>query len=147
MLQPSDACVALAKDCEGFRARPYLCPAGVPTIGYGSTFYPGGRRVTMQDPPITELAADTMLRATLATFAQQVRDLVRVPMTQGQFDALDFTYNLGAGKLASSTLLIKLNAGDYAGAAREFDKWVMAGGKPLPGLVKRRAAERQMFEA
>jgi len=60
---------------------------------------------------------------------------------------VDFTYNLGAGKLASSTLLIKLNAGDYAGAAREFDKWVMAGGKPLPGLVKRRAAERQMFEA
>ena len=96
---------------------------------------------------ITKERAEELLRDDVKRFEGQVLRLVKVPLTQGQFDALvSFTYNLGAGNLSNSTLLRLLNVGDYSGAAAQFDRWVYASGKRLSGLVKRRAAERALFE-
>lgn len=145
-LAASDDCLALIRGCEGFRASPYLCPAGVPTIGYGSTRYADGTPVRMADPPITQTEADRIMRATLHAYEAAVQRYVTVPLTQGQFDALvDFAYNAGAQSLRKSTLLRKLNAGDYAGAAGEFGRWVNGGGRRLQGLIKRREMERRLF--
>ena len=138
--------VELIKHYEGLRLKPYLCPAGVPTIGYGSTAYPDGRKVTLVDRPLTDDEADALLAATLAPFEREVQRMVEVDITQRMFDALvSFAFNLGAQALKGSTLLKKLNAGDKDGAAREFAKWVHAGGNVLPGLVKRRESERKLF--
>ena len=145
-MMTSDKGLALIKSFEGFSARPYLCPAGVPTIGYGATYYPDGRRVTMQDKPVTEADATAMLRSMLASYEAGVSRYVLVPVTQGQFDALvSFAYNLGLAALKSSTLLRLVNARNYAGAAAQFPRWNRAGGKVLPGLTRRREAERVMF--
>lgn len=145
-MTPSQDCLSLIKKFEGFRSKPYLCPAGIPTIGYGSTRYQDGRAVTLKDEPITESQAAGILATTLGGYAESVDKLAQVELTQGQYDALvDFAYNLGAGRLASSTLLVKVNAGDFSGAAIEFGKWVKGGGVTLPGLVARREAERQLF--
>lgn len=146
MMKTSDKGLALIKQFEGFSARPYLCPAGVPTIGYGATYYPDGRRVTMQDKPVSEADASVMLRAMLASYEAGIARYVQVPLTQGQYDALvSFAYNLGLSALKSSTLLRLLNLRDYAGAAAQFARWNRAGGKVLPGLTRRREAERVMF--
>ena len=147
MMQASDGCLAIIRECEGFRAAPYLCPAGVPTIGYGSTRYEDGTPVRMTDPPIdTVRAGEIMLAAVNADSGPAVNRYVQVPVNQGQFDALvDFAYNCGTQNLRTSTLLKKLNAGDYAGAAGQFGLWINGGGHPLPGLVKRRALERDLF--
>lgn len=145
-MMTSDKGLALIKSFEGFSARPYLCPAGVPTIGYGATYYPDGRRVTMQDKPVTEADATAMLRSMLASYEAGVSRYVLVPVTQGQFDALvSFAYNLGLSALKSSTLLRLVNARDWQGAAAQFGRWNRAGGKVLPGLTRRREAERVMF--
>lgn len=142
----SNQCLALIEASEGFHSRPYLCPAGIPTIGFGTTYYPDGTHVTLKDAPITKVHAEAILRTQLQRFADAVNRYVKVPLTQGQFDALvDFAYNAGAGNLQSSTLLRKLNAGDYSGAKAEFGKWVYGGGKVLNGLVTRRAAEARLF--
>jgi lysozyme len=136
----------LIKQFEGLRLKPYLCSAGVATIGYGSTMYADGRKVTLKDAAITESQALELLAKTLGKYEKAVNDYVKVPLTQNEFDALvSFTYNLGAGNLLSSTLLKKLNAGDKAGAANQFDVWNKAGGKVLQGLVTRRAAEKALF--
>lgn len=145
-MKASQKCIELIKRFEGFSAKPYLCPAGVPTIGYGSTRDTDGKPITMQHPPITEAQARALLAATLVTYEDAVNRYVKVPLNQNQFDALvDFAYNAGAKNLLTSTLLKKLNAGDYAGASKEFGKWVYGGTKKLNGLVKRREAERQLF--
>lgn len=145
-MQASTACLALIKECEGFRAKPYLCPAGVPTIGYGSTRYEDGRPVNLSDPSITPAQADTIMRKTLQEYEAAVSRYVTVPLTQNQFDALvDFSYNAGAQNLRTSTLLKLLNLKQYTQAANEFDRWVYAGGKKLPGLIKRRALEKALF--
>lgn len=136
----------LIKEKEGLRLKPYLCSAGVATIGYGSTMYADGRKVTLKDAAISEKQALELLANTLGKYEKAVNDYVKVPLTQNEFDALvSFTYNLGAGNLLSSTLLKKINAGDKAGAANQFDVWNKAGGKVLEGLVKRRAAEKALF--
>jgi lysozyme len=136
----------LIKEKEGLRLKPYLCSAGVATIGYGSTMYADGRKVTLKDAAITESQALELLANTLDKYEKAVNDYVKVPLTQNEFDALvSFTYNLGAGNLLSSTLLKKLNAGDKAGAANQFEVWNKAGGKVLQGLVTRRAAEKALF--
>lgn len=130
----------LIKGFEGLRLSAYQDSAGVWTIGYGHTgnVKPGDR--------ITQAEAERLLQQDTAWAQQAVRDQVKVPLTQGQFDALtSFTFNLGAGALEKSTLLKKLNAGDYAGAQAEFGKWVHAGGEVLQGLVRRRAAEADLF--
>lgn len=141
-MQPSQACVDLVKSSEGCRLTAYRDSTGLLTIGWGST---GG---ITEGQTITQDQADAMLLDDIDAAAEQVTAMVTVPLVQGQFDALtDFVYNLGAGRLRDSTLLRLLNQGNYQGAAAQFQYWVMAGGKPLPGLVTRRAAERALFEA
>ena len=146
-MKASQACIDLIHDFEGFREAPYRCPAGVWTIGYGSTRYADGTPVKQTDPAITRAQADAIMRQTLVEYENAVARYVSLPITQNMADALiDFAYNAGAQNLRKSTLLSKLNAGDITGAAREFDKWVYANGQILPGLVRRRMAERRLFE-
>lgn len=131
----------LIKVSEGLSLVAYLCPAGVLTIGYGHT----GKDV-VEGMVIDHQEADRLLQVDLEKFEKEVSKLVKVGITQNQFDALiSFTYNLGASALKGSTLLKKLNAGEYMAAANEFPKWVKAGGKVLPGLVTRRRKERELF--
>ena len=141
--QALELAAALARRFEGCRLRPYLCPAGVPTIGYGSTFYADGRRVTLADPPITADQADRLLLlAVQRRYLPAVQALCpHLDDPRRQAAIIDFAYNLGAGNLRASTLRRKINAEDWPGARAELAKWVKGGGKVLPGLVKRRAAE------
>lgn len=143
---PSQNCINMIKMFEGFRAKPYKCPAGVPTIGYGSTFYSNGKKVTLKDKLITEQDATNLLTTVVTNFSSEVSKLLKIQVTQNQFDALvDFAYNVGIGNLKSSTLLKKVNAKNFSGAALEFIKWNKAYGKVLPGLTKRRTAEKDLF--
>lgn len=138
----------LIKDFEGWYSRPYLDPVGIPTIGYGFTYYlPGRRRVTMQDMPLTRAAGDRMLADILSYYENDVLRLVKRPLRQQQFDALvSFAYNLGATNLNKSTLLKKINMDpEDKRIADEFMKWDKAGGKVLSGLVRRRAAEAKLY--
>jgi lysozyme len=146
-MRPSDDCIELIKRLEGFRAKPYRCPGGQPTIGYGACYYADGHRVTMRDATITPDAADALLRAIAARVWGSVQGMVHVPLTQGQVDALTMmAYNIGETAFHQSTLIRKLNKGDYTGAAAEFPRWSKGGGVVLAGLEKRRALERRMFE-
>ena len=130
----------LIKQYEGLRLEAYLCPAGVPTIGYGHT---KGVKIGQK---ITEDQADKLLADDFLEAESEAAKLITVPLTVNQLDALaSFVFNLGASKLLGSTLRRKLNTGDYKGAAEEFDKWVFAGGKKLNGLIARRAAESKLF--
>ena len=141
--------VALIKYFEGFRMKPYLCSAKVPTIGYGSTFYETGRKVQRIDPPITEKRAEELLMNTLKVFETGVLKLIQpgTYLTQHQFDALvSFAFNLGLGNLKKSTLMKKVNENpNDPTIEQEFLKWVKAGGKVLNGLVKRRHAEWSLY--
>jgi len=138
----SEAGINLVKHYEGLQQQPYICPAGKPTIGYGHT----GPDVVF-GITITEADADKLLREDLHYAERGVETYARVPLTQGQFDALvSFAFNLGIGALRDSTLLKKVNAKDFDGAAAEFGKWVHGGGRVLPGLIKRRAAEAALFK-
>lgn len=129
---------------EGMVTEVYLDPVGIPTVCAGHT-----ATVTKADVG-RRVGADvcaSLLREDTSTAVAAVRRGVAVPITQEQFDALvSFTFNVGAGAFESSTLLRKLNAGDCLGAGAEFSRWIKAGGRVLPGLVKRRADERAMFE-
>jgi len=117
----------------------------VPTIGWGAILYPDGQPVKRGDV-ITQERADALLAWEVAEKAEAVRRLVRVPVNADQFAALvSFAYNVGVGNLEVSTLLKKLNAGDFDRAANEFLRWASAAGKPLPGLVRRRKSERNLF--
>lgn len=146
MMNASPALIILIERFEGFKARPYLCPAGVPTIGYGSTRYPDGQAVTLSDPPIDDNKAIQMMYAALREYEAAVNRYVTVQLTQGQYDALvDFAYNCGAKNLKGSSLLQLVNKGKFLAASDEFGKWVHGGGKILPGLVRRREAERKLF--
>lgn len=132
---------ALIREYEGEKLTAYVCPAGVLTIGVGHTGSDVTRGLT-----ITKAQSDSLLVADLAKFEAAVAAAVKVPLTQNQFDALvSFAFNVGAGALRSSTLLKLLNARDYAGAAAQFGRWNKGGGRVLPGLTKRRAAEAALF--
>ena len=140
----------LCRKFEGLRLTPYLCPAGIPTIGYGSTRYADGRAVTLQDRPITAAQAEDLLLLTLrrdylAGVLKASPSLSDHPKALAA--ALDFAYNLGVRSYADSTLCKRINAQDWAGARAELGKWVRGGGKVLPGLVARRAAEAKLMEA
>lgn len=135
---------ALCRHFEGFRARPYLCPAGVLTIGYGSTYYADGRRVSLDDALMDEEAARALLMHELGhTYAAGVARLCpALAAFRGPFNAaVDFAYNLGVGRLQTSTLRRRLNAQDWAGAREQLRLWTRGGGRVLPGLVRRREAE------
>lgn len=133
----------LTKPFEGCSLFPYLCPAGVPTIGYGATFYEDGTPVTLHDPAITYERAERLLAGTLArNFYPAVEANCPALATEKRFaGVLDFTFNVGKNALRMSTARRKLNEGDWQAAASEFRKWVKGGGKVLPGLVRRREAE------
>jgi lysozyme len=137
----------LIKSFEGLKLKPYSCPAGIPTIGYGNTFYENGKKVTLTDPLITESRANDLLINSLAKFEQYVDSYCIDSINQHQFDALvSFCYNLGPQNLKSSTLLKKVNVNPSDPTiALEFMKWTKAGGKTLKGLVKRRQAESDLY--
>lgn len=140
--------VSLIEEFEGLRLNAYPDPAhgwAVPTIGIGHTSAAGPPNVT-RGMIISAAEAREILRRDLLKFEAYVRSAVHVPLTDNQFSALvSFTFNLGPGNLRSSTLLKKLNAGDYQGAADQFSRWNKAGGKVLSGLTRRRNAERALF--
>lgn len=141
----SDKGISLIKQFEGLRLTAYQDSVGVWTIGYGWTHPVDGNPIR-PGMTIKEETAERLLRTGLVGYESDVSKLVKVKLTQVQFDALvSFAYNLGARALSTSTLLQKLNTGDYAGAADEFPRWNKAGGKVLPGLTRRREAERALF--
>lgn len=130
----------LIKKYEGLKLTSYLCPAGVPTIGWGHTYGVKMNRT------ISVAEAEVLLDHDYQEAEDDVLELITVPLTDNQLGALtSFVFNLGQGALKESTLRKKLNQGDYKGAAEEFDKWVYAGSKKLNGLIKRRAEEKQLF--
>lgn len=137
----------LIKSFEGLRLKPYLCPAKIPTIGYGNTFYEDGKKVTMKDPEITEQRATELLQDSLKGFEKYVDSYCRDDISQNQFDALvSFCYNLGPANLKSSTLLKKANVNPNDETIRdEFMKWTRSSGKILKGLTKRRQAESDLY--
>jgi lysozyme len=159
--------IDLIKTFEGFKAKPYLCPAKVPTIGYGATYYSDGKKVTMNDKAISEPDAVKLLMEMLVTYERSVDSFCIDDINQNQFDALvSFAYNAGVGNLKSSTLLKKVNANFNDPAIRlEFMKWVNGGDgtkngvdddgdglvdeagerQRLKGLVKRRTAEADLY--
>ncbi|HAT2187626.1 TPA: lysozyme [Citrobacter freundii] len=144
-MQTSEKGIALIKEFEGCKLTAYQDSVGVWTIGYGWTQPVDGKSIRA-GMTIKQETAERLLKTGLVSYESDVSRLVKVGLTQGQFDALvSFTYNLGARSLSTSTLLRKLNAGDYAGAADEFLRWNKAGGKVMNGLTRRREAERALF--
>lgn len=132
----------LIKHFEGFAPQIYRCPAGYDTIGYGHVVraheaFAGG--ITLQ-------AAEDLLRQDVRAAERSVLRLIRVPLTQGQFDALvSFTFNLGSGALQRSTLRRRVNREDHDAVPAELRRWVWAGGRRLTGLIKRREAEVRSY--
>lgn len=130
---------------EGLKLSAYDDGNGVWTIGYGTTRYPNGKRVSEGDRCTLD-QAKAYMQHDLKIFERAINSSVKVPLKQNQFDALvSLTYNIGVGAFKNSTLLKKLNLGDYKEAANQFDVWVNAGGKRLQGLVNRRAIEKKLF--
>ena len=136
---------SLCRRFEGLYLRPYICPAGVQTIGFGTTRYENGLRVSLSDPPITKERAEELLLWELRGCAASVDRLCPGQETNVRAALIDFTYNLGAGRLASSTLRKRINAGDRDGARFEIQKWCRGGGKELRGLKLRRTAEAALI--
>lgn len=137
----------IAKVFEGFRSRPYRCPANVPTIGYGTTRYPDGRKVSMSDPSIDKNIALVYLHDELQkSMAGALRYCPILSTDEGKLASItDFCYNLGIGRLQQSTLRRRINQQNWNACKTELLKWVFAGGKKLPGLIKRRALEATFF--
>ena len=146
-MQINQAAVDLVKEFEGLRLTAYRDAVGVWTIGYGTTAAAGVGIVPRAGLTITEPQADEYLRIALDKFAAKIAPHIRVPVTDNQFGAIvSLAYNIGPGAFIASTLLRKLNAGDYIGASAQFARWNKAGGKVLAGLTRRRAAERALFD-
>lgn len=132
----------IIKKFEGLKLEAYLCPAGIPTIGWGHT------RGVKLGQKISPAQAEGFLDHDYQEAEDAVKRLVKVPLNGNQLGALtSFVFNLGEGRLMGSTLLRLLNQGEYRLAALEFDKWVYSGGKKLNGLIARRKAERELFES
>jgi len=143
MRKISQTGLELIRRFEGFSAMPYLCPAGYLTVGYGHVV----KNPDAFRQPITEDEATEILTVDVETAERAVLRLISVPLTDGQFDALvSFTFNLGAGALQRSTLRRKVNREDHEDIPAEFRKWVWAGGKKQKGLIRRRAAEVDIYQ-
>ena len=137
----SEKGIKLIKNFEGCRLEAYKCPAGIWTVGYGHT----GSTVH-QGLKISQSEADSLLKTDLIIHCNNVSKLVKVPLNQNQFDALvSLEYNIGYGNFSRSTLLKLLNTKNYEGAVEQFAVWRLGGGKILPGLVRRRKAEKDLF--
>ncbi|BEV03789.1 lysozyme [Chryseobacterium gambrini] len=138
--------IQLILSFEGFSAKPYLDSAGIPTIGYGNTYYPGGKKVTMKDLSITKEKGAELFASVLPTYEKIVLGKIKIQLTQNQFDALvSHTYNTGG----SDTLFSLINKKADAESIRNWvtTKYTTAGGKVLAGLVRRRNAEADLFFA
>ncbi len=158
-MKVSQKCIQQIKIDEGVRSKPYQCPALLWTVGVGHVIDPNHAKVPMADRKALPIPAgwdralsadeiDDILRKDLARFEAGVLRLIKVPLTQGQFDALvSFSFNVGLGNLQNSTLRMKVNRSEFEDAAEQFLVWTKAGGKVLPGLVKRRTHEKEMFES
>ena len=135
--------VKICAEFEGFKAEPYLCPAGVWTIGHGITRWPNGKRVTKDDKPITEQKSLEIMRGLLSGFQAEVLAHCPAITSTGLLAACtDLAYNIGAGAFGSSTLRKVINSGgDKESIAFQFRRWNKGGGKILAGLVRRREAE------
>jgi len=137
--------IQLIEEFEGFSAKPYLCPAGKWTIGFGDTMWKG-KPVTSLTKAITKAEAEYALEARLKGFQAELDAAVRVPLTSNQNAALlSFIYNIGATSFRKSTLLKVLNEGDIREAANQFMRWNKVNGKEFAGLTRRREAERHLF--
>ena len=132
---------------EGLKLTPYLCSANMATIGYGNTYYPSGKKVNMTDRPITKEYALEIFKDVANRFAGKVDLLVTKELTQNQFNALvSFTYNVGTGNFASSTLLKKVNINPNDLTIKlEFSKWNKANKKVIDGLTNRRKKEAELY--
>jgi len=139
--------IDLIKSFEGLHLKPYLCPAKIPTIGYGTIRYPNGKAVTLNDKAISEKEAEAYLIHEVHEKAVGVQKLVKVPLNDNEFAALvSFAYNVGLGAFGGSTLLRLLNSNaDRVAVADQFLRWNKAAGKELSGLTRRRQAERSLF--
>ncbi len=137
----------LIKKFEGFSAKPYLCSAGVPTIGYGSTYYANGVKVKMTDSPISEEWAEELLQKVVTHYERGVDSMTRDDINQNQFDALvSFAYNVGLTNYKNSTLLKRVNANPKdPDIQKQFMKWVRAAGKVIKGLINRRTVEANLY--
>jgi lysozyme len=141
---PSIRCILLIQTFEGLSLVAYLCPAGVPTIGYGHTA--GISKADVGVLNITSKMATDYLSDDLKMVVKALEQLVRTPLNQNQFNALvSFTFNIGNKNLANSTLLVKLNSGRYDEVPAEMQRWNKAGQNVLPGLVRRREAESKLW--
>ena len=139
----------LCRHFEGFSSTPYICPAGYPTIGYGTVYKPDGSKVTMQDSPISKETANQWLISELEH--NYMAGVLRAsPILLANTNLLaaitDFAYNLGVGRYRASTLRKRVEAGDIGGTITELRKWVRGAGKVLPGLVRRREAEIALIQ-
>ncbi len=144
-MQVSAEGLNLIKRFEGLRTTSYRCPAGVWTIGYGHTSMAGPPAVT-SGMAISEVEASAILQRDVETFAREVEACLGVRLNDSQFSALvSFAYNVGIGNFKKSSVLAAINAGDFAAVPRRLQLWVKAAGRRLPGLVKRRAAEAELF--
>jgi lysozyme len=138
---------ALARRFEGCYLRPYLCPAGVATIGFGATFYPDGRAVTLKDMPITREYADFMLLWMIKNIYMPavIKLCPKIDTPERAAALIDFAFNLGAGRLKSSTLRKRVNSGQWESVPSELRKWNKGGGRVLRGLTLRREAEIKLI--
>lgn len=140
----NEAGIALIKSFEGFRAKAYVCPAGVLTIGYGTTMING--KPPARNQVCNEAEATKWLMEDVKTFESVVQHSVKVPLTANQYAALvSFTYNCGPANFRASTMLKMLNAGRYDQVAPQMLRWNKGGGKVLAGLTRRREAEGHLF--
>ena len=147
-LSTSSTGINLITSFEGFSAYPYQDQNGIPTIGYGSTYYQDGTRVTMDDPAISKDQAIAILQSYVKKFERVVNQYVSAELNQNQFDALvDFVYNIGPGNFLSSTLLKLLNQEQYDQIPAQFMRWNKTGGQPNPGLTRRRQAEANLWNS
>jgi len=145
-MRASERCYANVAGYEGFVPHPYPDNHGNVTIGYGSCYYPDGRRVTMKDNVVSRETAWKMMTLTVDRMAARVSKFIQVPVTQNQFDALlSLCYNAGEERICHSTLMRKLNARNYRGAADQFLLWDHSGGAVDPVLHRRRVSERALF--
>jgi lysozyme len=143
-----DLAATLCRRFEGFRAKPYICPAGYPTIGYGTVWKPDGTRVTMNDAPVSvELANEWLVSELRTNYMAGVLKASPLLITNPRALAAmtDFAYNLGVARYRASTLRKRVNEDDFEGAKVELQKWIRGGGKVLPGLVRRRQAEAALL--
>ena len=140
--------IQLIKKWEGFRSKPYVCPAGYNTIGYGNTNYMNRKKMPLQDKPLTEPeAAALMIDILDRDFVPKIDKMIHVDLGQNMFDACcSLAYNIGTGAFSKSTLLKKVNSMDFIGAAAEFEKWCKDNGKVVQGLLNRRREEKALFE-